>query len=243
LPQQNPRNQQIPNGGLGAIVLGAGNSSRMDGFDKVLEPILEKPIITYSLNILDKCQQIDEIVLVMGKHNFEEGKALVENGSWNKISRVCLGGARRQDSGRLGLECLPPLKWILIHDGARPCLDDSIVIRGLEAVVETGAAAAAVPVKDTIKIAGDSHVVTSTLPRKSLWSAQTPQLFRRELLVKAHASIANNVTDDASMIEDLGYQVKLFVGSYDNIKITVPNDIKIAELILSSRFTTQNMIK
>ena len=81
-------------------------------------------------------------------------------------------------------------------------------------------------------------MVRSTPPRESLWSAQTPQLFRRELLVKAHAFIATNVSDDASMVEDLGYQVKLFMGSYDNIKITVPNDIKIAELILSSRIGT-----
>ena len=114
------RNQPKYNGGLGAIILGAGKSSRMDSFDKVLEPILAKPTITYSLNILDKCQQIDEIILVMGKHNLKEGKTLVENGSWNKISRICQGGARRQDSVRLGLECLAPLKWVLIHDGARP---------------------------------------------------------------------------------------------------------------------------
>jgi len=235
LLHQNTHNEQILNGGLGAIVLGAGNSSRMDGFDKVSANLLGKPIISYSLTILDKCPQIDEIVVVMGKHNFDKGKTLVENGSWNKISRVCLGGIRRQDSVRLGLECLPPLKWILIHDGARPCLDNSIVTRGLETVIETGAAVAAVPVKDTIKIVGDSCVVRNTPPRNSLWSAQTPQFFRRELLVKAHASISTNVTDDASMVEELGYQVKLFMGSYDNIKVTVPNDIKIAELILSSR--------
>ncbi len=109
-----------------------------------------------------------------------------------------------------------------------------MIVRGLESAKETGAAVTAVPVKDTIKMVDSSLRVKSTPPRESLWAAQTPQIFRRDLLIEAHATILDDVTDDSTMLERLGYNVKLFVGSYDNIKVTTPQDVKLAEAILSS---------
>ncbi len=222
-------------GSVGAIVLGAGESRRMEGVDKALASLLGQPLVAHSLDVLQNCQQIDEIVLVMGSHNLDQGRALARERGWDKVSRVCVGGRRRQDSVRLGLECLSPLKWVLVHDGARPCLDKDMILRGLEAVRETGAAVAAVSVKDTIKTASPGGLVTNTPARKSLWAAQTPQIFRRDLLVEAHATIQEEVTDDSTMMERMGYNVKLFMGSYDNIKVTTHHDLKLAEAILSAR--------
>lgn len=221
-------------GSVGAIVLAAGESRRMNGVDKAFIPILGKPLLAYSLDVLQSCTYVDEIVLVMGAHNLENGKRLVQEGNWGKLNRVCIGGERRQDSVRNGLENLTPLKWVLVHDGARPCISAEMIVRGLESAKETGAAVTAVPVKDTIKMVDSSLRVKSTPPRESLWAAQTPQIFRRDLLIEAHATILDDVTDDSTMLERLGYNVKLFVGSYDNIKVTTPQDVKLAEAILSS---------
>ena len=222
-------------GSVGAILLGAGGSRRMGGIDKTFEPVGGRPLISYSLDVLQQCSQIDEVVLVLESHNLERGAELVRAGPWNKVARVCLGGPRRQDSVRLGLECLSPLKWVLVHDGARPCLEEDVVLRGLLAVKETGAAVSAVPVKDTVKIADSANVVKDTPSRDSLWGAQTPQIFSRELLIEAHATVQDDVTDDSSMVERLGRKVTLFMGSYDNIKVTTPRDIALAEIIITER--------
>ena len=231
---ESPKVKGSLHGSVGAILLAAGESRRMDGVDKAFIPILGKPLLAYSLDVLQKCLYVDEIALVMGVHNLEKGKSLVREGQWGKVNRVCIGGARRQDSVRNGLENLTPLKWVLVHDGARPFIDNDMILRGLESARETGAAVAAVPVKDTIKMADGSGLVKSTPSRSSLWSAQTPQLFKRELLLEAHAAIQDDVTDDSTMVERLGYNVKLFMGSYDNIKVTTTQDVKLAEAILSS---------
>ena len=130
-----------------------------------------------------------------------------------------------------------------MHDGARPFISTDIVERGLLAVKVTGAAVAAVPVKDTIKEVDElDMVVVSTLERASLWVAQTPQVFDTGLLKNAHESISYDVTDDASMIEAIGGTVKLFMGAYQNIKITTLEDIPVAEAIYDSRFRSRGRI-
>ena len=120
----------------------------------------------------------------------------------------------------------------MVHDGARPCLDQDILQRGLEAARESGAAVAGVPVKDTIKEVSAQGLVTGTPPREALWAAQTPQVFRFSLLWNAHLQWESDVTDDATMVERLGQPVKMFLGSYENLKVTTPEDLVIAELIL-----------
>ena len=159
----------------------------------------------------------------------------MRSGRWDKPIDVCAGGERRQDSVRLGLERLPECEWVIVHDGARPLLDGDMITAGMEAARPTGAAVAAVPVTDTIKMVDADGVVTRTIERDRLWAVQTPQVFRRQLLIDAHRSVTHDVTDDASMTELIGAGVKIFMGSYDNLKVTTPDDLVVARSILSGR--------
>jgi 2-C-methyl-D-erythritol 4-phosphate cytidylyltransferase len=118
-----------------------------------------------------------------------------------------------------------------IHDGARPLVTAELIQRGLAVARETGAAVAAVPVTDTIKIAGDDGIVRETPPRSNLWAVQTPQVFRYDIISDAYRQVTAEVTDDASLVERLGYRVKLYMGSYDNIKITTPDDLALAQVL------------
>ena len=145
---------------------------------------------------------------------------------------VCVGGKRRQDSVAAGLKQLKKCEWVIIHDGARPLVTKELIEEGLKAAQETGAAIAAVPVTDTIKVAGDDRIVHQTPSRQNLWAVQTPQVFRSGIITEAHQKAKGEATDDASLVEQAGYKVKLYTGSYDNIKITNPRDLLIAEMII-----------
>ena len=123
------------------------------------------------------------------------------------------GGERRQDSVRAGLEALGACDYVAVHDGARPLVTPELIERGLEAARETGAAAPAVPLADTVKEAGADGIVVRTLDRSRLWAVQTPQVFRYELLMRAHREVTADVTDDAAMVEALGEPVRLFEGA------------------------------
>ena len=160
----------------------------------------------------------------------------VRAGAWvvsirSKVTDVCPGGERRQDSVVAGLSHLSHCDWVVIHDGARPLVTLDLIDRGLEAATETGAAVAAVPVTDTIKVAGDDGFVQGTPPRRNLWAVQTPQVFRFDIIAEAYRQTKYEVTDDARLVEQLGYRVKLYMGSYDNIKVTTTNDLALAELV------------
>ena len=131
---------------------------------------------------------------------------------------------------------LPPLvdtDWIVVHDGARPFVTSQVIERGLAEATCTGAAVAAVKVKDTVKVVDADMTVLETPDRQHLWLVQTPQVFSRELLTRAHSEVAQDVTDDASMVERVGGSVWIFQGSYANIKVTTPEDLEIAEYLLS----------
>ena len=154
---------------------------------------------------------------------------------WSVGWSICTGGARRQDSVQKGLERLPNAQWVIIHDVARPCVDRSMVYRGLEAAQATGAAVAAVPVTDTVKVVEEGVRVVETLERSRLWAVQTPQVCRRDLLEAAFAQVRDDVTDEATMVERLGHTVHVFPGDYGNLKVTTPQDLAIAEAILASR--------
>ena len=220
---------------VGAIVVAAGESRRMAGKDKIFAPLMGQPLIWYSLNTLNSAPQIDAIVLVLPRENVTGGRELVRDHGWHKVRDVCPGCERRQDSVRTGLDRLHDSVWIIVHDGARPFLEQRLIVTGLAEAKHTGAALAAVPVRDTIKSAGADLLVTDTLQRDRLWAAQTPQVFRRDLLAEAHRRISEDVTDDASMIERIGGKVRIFPGSPSNIKVTTPEDLPIAEAILQAR--------
>ena len=222
-------------GAAGAIIVAAGASRRMGGVDKILAPLLGEPLIAYSLRVFAESPLVGSIVLVMSQDNVEHGRLLVKRNGWHKVREVCAGGDRRQESVRIGLEKLPDSQWTIVHDGARPLVDLEMLDKGLSAAKETGAAVAAVPVKDTIKSARPDLSVAETISREGLWVAQTPQVFRTELLVRAHRRVLEDVTDDATMVERLGGVVRLFMGSYANIKVTTPEDLEVAEAILKSQ--------
>ena len=218
-----------------AILLGAGGSTRMNGVDKIVMPLLGRPLLEYSLDLLADSASVHSIVVVAGERNGDAVRALADRARTDKIAAVWAGGARRQDSVREGLKHVGDATHVLIHDGARPLVDTQLISRAIEAASTHGAAIAAVPVKDTVKTADDDMSVLETVPRKGLWAVQTPQIFEAELLRIAHHRIDADVTDDASMVELLGHEVKLFMGSYENLKVTTPEDIVLAEAILRSR--------
>ena len=220
---------------IAAILLAAGGSTRMNGVDKIVVPLLERPLLEYSLLELLQADSIAGIVIVAGETNADSVHTLADRMSTDKTIVVCTGGVRRQDSVRAGLDHVGDATHILVHDGARPLIDAPLIERAVQAASDHEAAIAAVPVKDTIKIADEEMSVQKTVPRESLWAVQTPQIFESELLKRAHRSIEADVTDDASMVELLRHDVKIFMGSYENLKVTTPEDIVMAEAVLRSR--------
>ena len=205
----------------------------MGGIDKTFAPLLGVPLIAHTVERFEAHPAIDEIALVLPADAIPRGEELAAARRWRKVRRIGPGGARRQDSVYNGLLALSPCHLVLIHDGARPCLAAAIIDRGIRAAARHGAAIAGMPVKDTIKqVSPDDLLIQNTPPRAQLWAAQTPQIFPYQLLLQAHQQCPNDVTDDAAMLETLGHPVKMFQGAYENIKVTTPNDLAIAETYL-----------
>ncbi|HEX2173221.1 MAG TPA: 2-C-methyl-D-erythritol 4-phosphate cytidylyltransferase [Dehalococcoidia bacterium] len=222
-----------------AIVVAAGSSRRMAGQDKILASLRGRPVLWYSLRALTAAG-VRSIVLVAPAARRDEFERLCDQEAWPKVTRVVAGGDRRQDSVRAGLDAADAdgvADWILVHDGARPLITPDAIVRGLLTAADRGSAVAAVPVKDTIKVvAGDGRVL-ETPPRSALWAVQTPQIFRADLFRRAHAGVAEDVTDDAALVEALGEPVYLYEGSYENLKVTTPDDLSLADVLLSRRET------
>jgi len=214
-----------------AIIVAAGESRRMGGIDKAFALLCGKPVLSRTVDTFQKCGSIDQLVLVVNKQNLELCRRLVDELGWSKVTAVCTGGRRRQDSVAAGLSQLSHCDWVVIHDGARPLATLDLIEHGLESARETGAAVAAVPVTDTIKVAENNRLVTETPERNNLWAVQTPQIFRFDIIAEAYHQAKVEVTDDASLVEQLGYKVKLYMGSYTNIKITTPDDLDLAEIL------------
>ena len=224
----------------GVVIVAAGSGRRMAGddglpVDKVFLPLLGRPLLAHTIAAFQECPVVSEIVLVLGEHNLEKGRDLAEREEWGKLSHICLGGERRQDSVKAGLERLSGCDWVMIHDGARPCVTPEIAEAGLVRARETGAAVPVVPLSDTVKRLDSSGSIVETPPRDQLWAVQTPQVFRADLLRRAYELSLDGTTDDASLVERLGYAVGTFPGSPENIKVTTQVDMLLAEAILSAR--------
>jgi 2-C-methyl-D-erythritol 4-phosphate cytidylyltransferase len=217
---------------VGAVIAAAGESRRMGGIDKIFAPLSGRPALSYVLDAFEKCQAVSQIVVAVSKNNVAKCRQLIAEEKYAKPIEVRAGGERRQDSVAAGLQKLRDCDWVVIHDGARPLVTRELIEHGLEAAKETGAAVAAVPVTDTIKTAGDDRIVRQTPPRQNLWAIQTPQVFGYDLILKAYQKAKGEVTDDAALVEALGGKVKLYMGAYDNIKITTANDLLVAEALL-----------
>jgi 2-C-methyl-D-erythritol 2,4-cyclodiphosphate synthase/2-C-methyl-D-erythritol 4-phosphate cytidylyltransferase len=189
-----------------------------------------KPILAHTLSVFESCEAVAEIIIITGERDIETAGDLVGRFGFAKVSHIIAGGAHRQDSVRNGL-AKASLDIIAIHDAARPMVTPDIIERSIEKAAEMGACIAAVPVIDTIKSASD-EVVAATVDRSSLYSVQTPQTFRVELLRRAYEQAYADgfyATDDAALVERLGEKVAIVPGSYENIKITTPSDLAIAE--------------
>jgi 2-C-methyl-D-erythritol 4-phosphate cytidylyltransferase len=217
---------------VAAIIVAAGAGRRMEGVDKVFALLAGEPVLLRATRPFQQCPAVTQIVVVVSGEREQQCRALVTGKEWSKVSDICLGGEHRQDSVAEGLKRLNNFDWVIIHDGARPLVTVDLIERGLEAAQETGAAAAAVPVTDTIKVVGKDGIVLQTPLRRNLRAVQTPQVFRFDVIQIAHQQDCSDVTDDASLVERLGHKVKLYMGSYDNIKITTPDDLALAEFLL-----------
>lgn len=220
---------------FGAVLLAAGNSTRMGGSrSKVLEELGGRPALCRSLEVLDRCPLIGEICLVCREQDRADMLPLA-SGLATPV-RVVPGGAQRQDSVEQGVEALTgPWEYVAIHDGARPLVTEGILAAVCRDAMAHGAATAAVPSKDTCKLADGAGFVAATPARDRLWAVQTPQAFSlalyREALGKARAA-GQSYTDDCQLIEAAGGKVKLTMGDYRNIKLTTPEDLLAARAYL-----------
>ena len=221
-------------GTLGVVIVAAGRGLRMHGVDKIFALINGMPVIAYSLRTFAAIPQVSRIALVLSEDRVRDARRMATAFGMGKVAATCAGGERRRDSVRAGLEALGACDWVAVHDGARPLVDSETVTRGLKAAAETGAAVSAVPAKDTIKVVSDDGSVRETPPRESLWQVQTPQIFRYDTLMRAHEECNGDFTDDASMIESLGSPVKVFMGSYRNVKVTTPEDLAVVEALVNA---------
>jgi 2-C-methyl-D-erythritol 4-phosphate cytidylyltransferase len=215
---------------LGVVVVAAGTSQRMVGINKLFASLKGKPLLAWSVDTCQRCRLVQQIVLVLNDEDLARGQKLKKEGGWSKVT-LCPGGARRQDSVKEGLKQIGSCDLVMIHDGARPFLTLDLIEDGLKVVRETEAAVAAVPVKDTIKLATDEKLVVETLQRESLWAVQTPQIFSFDMIIRAYMNLTAEVTDDAAAVERLGYKVQLYMGDYKNIKVTTIEDLALARII------------
>ena len=225
-----------------AIVLAAGSGSRMKSkTKKQFMEIKGKPVIWYSLFEFEK-SRVDEIILVTGKENIDYcKKEIVEKYNLKKIKNVVAGGSERYESVYNGLKEVTG-NIVLIHDGARPLINNEIIERSIEGTIKTDACVVGVPVKDTIKRANKEGYIIDTPNRSELWITQTPQSFKTDLVKMAYKKMKEelekgnttlNITDDAMVVEEFTTnQVRFVQGDYKNIKVTTPEDIDIAELFI-----------
>ena len=224
-----------------AIIVAAGEGRRVGGsIPKAYFPIAGRAMI---LRTLDRCfaaRSVDDIILVVANQEFARCEALLkaDTALSNRPWRLQSGGATRQESVRRGLETVAADTEILvIHDGARPLVSPILIDRCVEGACEKGAVVAGVQVRDTIKIVADDCRVQSTPDRSGLWEIQTPQVFRRDLIVEGHDRAARegiHATDDAMLVERMGTSVFVVEGDRSNLKITVPEDILFAEALIQA---------
>lgn len=227
---------------VSAIIVAAGGSVRMGIEDsKQFIPLLGKPAIEYTLRAFDKCNLIQEVVVVCRAQDKNRIEQLVSVNDFQKVKKITLGGDSRAESVRNGIKVADEeAKYFAIHDGARPLITVDEIQRVVEAAFEVGAATLGTSVTDTIKIVDGFNKIESTPLRSQLRAVQTPQVFDKEIYLFALEKAGNrflNFTDDCSLIENMGGEVEVVKGSEENIKLTTPIDIVLAESILKARQT------
>ena len=223
-------------GGVSAVIVAAGSSSRMGGADKLAAPLGDSTVIAHTLRAFQASEDVTEIVLVLRKG--AEKPALAGASGCDKLGRIVHGGDTRTESAYAGvMACDPKAEIILIHDGARPLVTGAVIHNAVEGARKFGAAVPVTPVTDTIKVGKDGFA-DSTPDRSTLFAAQTPQAFRAELIKAALKDAVDkglSLTDDCAAVEKLGMRVKLVEGDARNRKITLPEDLALAEALLKEK--------
>ena len=222
-----------------AVVLSAGQGRRMGtSVQKQYIQLDGKEIICHTLETFQQSSVIDDIVLVVGKDQEEYcQKELVEKYHFTKVQKIVVGGEERYHSVFNGLREITHQGYVFIHDGARPFVSEEIMQRAYDAVCRFGASVVGMPAKDTVKIADKETFISETPNRSFVWQVQTPQVFQIDMVKEAYEKMMKSgytqATDDAMVVEKmLGKKVKLVEGSYENIKITTPEDLDIAKIFL-----------
>jgi 2-C-methyl-D-erythritol 4-phosphate cytidylyltransferase len=219
-----------------AAVIVAGGSGQRFGKDKLFLPLGGRPLLAWSILAFDAAPSVAEIVVVLSEANLRSGQRLVDRLQVQKPIRVLLGGPRRQDSAGNGLRAVRRATYVAIHDGARPFVTTELIEQGYAVARQVGGAVAGVPVTDTIKVVGSQNLIEHTPNRARLWAAQTPQIFRYDLLIAAQLQNGEaDVTDDAELFERAGHRVALYPGSSENVKLTRPEDLPFIRSIARRR--------
>lgn len=223
------------------IIVAAGKSRRMNSaVSKQFIFIGGKPILAHTLDAFEKSSLIDRIVLVINESDIEKCKKIIINKyRYKKIREIVAGGEERQYSVLNGLKALPSdTNLVAIHDGARFLITPELIDRAVKAAYDSDGIVVAIPVQDTIKESGSNKIISNTFNRDRLWAAQTPQVFPYSIIMEAYLKASETGfigTDDASLAENLGYEIHLVRGSVENIKITTDFDLILAETILNRR--------
>lgn len=218
-----------------AVIVAAGSSRRMGGENKLLLPLDDAPVLAHTLSAFEKCAAIRDIVLVCREQDILPYSDLARAFGISKLRTVTRGGDSRTASVLAGITAAPEdTGLVAVHDGARPLVSEAVITEAVYAAAEYGAAAPVVPVKDSIKRIQDGNIAAD-VPRDTLAAVQTPQVFDRALLTRALETAARenrSFTDDCAAVEAMGQAVRATHGSYENIKITTPEDILVAEAFL-----------
>lgn len=226
----------LPTQYCGAVIVAAGSASRMGGIDKVMAPLGGEPMILRTVRAFEDCEAVKEIVIVTREDLI--GPIVELCSGFTKIRSVVQGGSSRQESVKLGLLAFSKeVRLAAVHDGARPLVSGELIDKVIRAAHSYGAAAPAIPVKDTIKVF-EGGFIAATPDRSTLRAVQTPQVMDRDLLLGALEKAEQEgtaLTDDCSAVEHIGMRVRLVEGEERNLKVTTPLDLKIAELLLEEK--------
>lgn len=219
-----------------AIIVAAGKSERMGvaGTDKAFLSLVNKPVVAWSLLAFERCAEIDRIVLVVRKDQVLAGQAVGKMFGISKLIKVVPGGNRRQDSVQAGLKvCDIDTRFVVIHDGARPCVRSEVIAETVKLAKRFPAVTVGHRVTDTIKTVSKGAVVGETLERDKLWAVQTPQAFQIRVLRDAYAQLGGKeITDDCQAVEQAGGQVKIYETLEPNLKVTTPQDLALVSAIV-----------
>ena len=220
-----------------AIIVGAGRGERMGAnTDKAFLSLGPRPLVAYSMMAFEACPEIRQIVLVVRRDRIEAAKNMAQMFGISKLRTVVAGGAHRQDSVRKGLAELPPeTRYVTIHDAARPLVTPALISETVRCAHKHGSGVAGRRMVDTVKLVEKAPVVSRTVDRDQLWTVQTPQTFRLDLLRQAYARLAETgavVTDDAAALEQIGASVRLVEWAPVNLKVTIAEDLAVAAALL-----------